>query len=88
MWYKNYMMIRKGPKLLTIYDCTDCKFIHSTIENSKNVLKCRKLLGRVLHDDYKVRYGDVEILQTPIDCPMLGRTEEEEIIYPENTPIG
>jgi hypothetical protein len=37
--------------------------------------------------DYRVLCGDREILKTPIDCPLLGRTEEEVIIN-IGMPIG
>jgi hypothetical protein len=37
--------------------------------------------------DYRVLCGDREILKTPIDCPLLGKTEEE-VITTTNIPIG
>ncbi len=82
-------MSRKGPELLTIYDCSGCKYLHSIIEDGKNIIKCRKLLGRVIRGymDYMILYGDKEILKTPIDCPLLGRTEEEVIIN-NDTPTA
>jgi hypothetical protein len=82
-------MSRKGPELLTIYDCSGCKYLHSNIEDGKNVTKCRKLLGRVIKGsmDYRVLCGDREILKTPIDCPLLGKTEEDVSIN-TNIPIG
>ena len=82
-------MSRKGPELLTIYDCFGCKYLQSSIEDGKNVIKCRKLLGRVIKGsmDYRVLCGDREILKTPIDCPLLGKTEEDVSIA-TNIPIG
>ena len=37
--------------------------------------------------DYKILCGDREILKTPIDCPLLGKTEEDVSIA-TNIPIG
>lgn len=61
-----------GPKLQTFYTCTDCSFYRPTIANKTFTPKCLKL-ERVLEDSCCSVH-----IRTPIDCPLLGKTTEEE----------
>ena len=61
-----------GPKLQTFYTCVECTFYRPTVEAKIFRPKCLKL-GIILEDSC----CDAHV-KTPINCPLLGKTTEEE----------
>jgi len=70
--------VQEGPKLETFYNCVGCKHLYKkyevTIFSEGYSIQCKKLdrelcLELMCCEDY---------IKTPIDCPLIGKTKEEE----------
>ena len=67
--------MQEGPTLQTFYSCTDCVFYRPSIK--LNVfeplcLKTNKLLQESCCNEY---------IKTPIDCPLLGKSQEYDVRF-------
>ena len=72
-----------GPKLQTFYTCKDalhtCKYLYETYDQDTALFdaKCERLLFTI--DEPYLHKADT--IKTPIDCPLLGKTQEEDMNF-------
>ncbi len=76
----NSLTVIKGPKLQTFYTCRDgvnkCEHVEVVWLNLSE-----EVVGRcsLTHEELEV-HGEPHII-TPIDCPLLGKTQEEDMNF-------
>ena len=69
-----------GPTLQTFYACKDgenkCVNLYEEVNNDYNLFLCKKRQLSVYCSDIPLTY--IAFVKTPIDCPLLGKTQEED----------
>jgi hypothetical protein len=75
--------MQEGPKLQTFYTCKDrgskCIYLYEEVNNDYNLLMCKKRQFSVHCSDIPLTY--VNFVETPIDCPLLGKTQEYDVRF-------
>ena len=72
-----------GPKLQTFYTCKDalhiCEYLDEIYDpyGTLIVVRCAKISELPVYIDGP-SFNDIAQIKTPIDCPLLGKTIEEE----------
>ncbi len=76
--------MQEGPKLETFYNCVGCKhlyikYVETSSSVSYNSPACRRL-DRELNNELSFDSHEecLTYVKTPVDCPLLGKTKEEE----------
>jgi hypothetical protein len=73
------LTVIKGPKLQTFYTCEDeehtCEHLAQHYDSDAELFyaKCEKL-----NNDRDYWYASGDLTKAPINCPLLGRTQEED----------